>query len=82
MITLIFGALPFIIWGPVYRRIVDPGISRRRAWSYGLGNAVYLYYTYLTTPRAFVRIIMRRRGWAKTRRNTEVFERGPVASDV
>lgn len=82
LVTLIFGALPFIMWGPVYRKYVEPDISRMRGWLLGLGNSCYLYYTYASTPRAFGRILMRRRGWAKTRRNAEAIVRGPVASDV
>jgi cellulose synthase/poly-beta-1,6-N-acetylglucosamine synthase-like glycosyltransferase len=82
LVTIIFGALPFIMWGPIYRRVVEPEMSRTRSWLYGLGNAVYLYYTYLSTPRAFVRILSGRRGWAKTRRNAEAITLGPVASDV
>lgn len=82
LITLIFGAVPFIMWGPIYRRIVEPDLSGPRSWLLGLGNSVYLYYTYASTPRAFGRILMRRRGWAKTRRNSEAIVRGPVASDV
>jgi hypothetical protein len=57
-------------------------MTRRRAWLLGLGNATYLYYTYLSTPRAVLRILRRRRGWAKTRRNAELMTAGPVASDV
>lgn len=82
LVTLIFGALPFIMWGPLYRRVVEPTMSRRAAWLLGLGNATYLYYTYLSTPRAVLRIVRRRRGWAKTRRNAELMTAGPVASDV
>ncbi|MFN2560514.1 MAG: glycosyltransferase family 2 protein [Jatrophihabitans sp.] len=81
-VTVIFGALPFIMWGPVYRKVVEPQLSRRHAWLLGLGNAIYLYYTYASTPRAFARVLMRRTGWAKTRRNSEALTRGPVASDV
>jgi cellulose synthase/poly-beta-1,6-N-acetylglucosamine synthase-like glycosyltransferase len=82
LITVIFGALPFIMWGPVYRRVVEPGMTRRRAWALGLGNAIYLYYTYLSTPRAFGRVLMGRRSWAKTRRNAEAITAERVASDV
>ncbi|HJQ44155.1 MAG TPA: glycosyltransferase [Jatrophihabitantaceae bacterium] len=81
-VTLLFGAMPFIMWGPIYRRVVDRSLTKRQAWIYGFGNAIYLYYTYLSTPRALVRIVTGRRGWAKTRRNAEAMVRGPVASDV
>ncbi|MGI8678199.1 MAG: glycosyltransferase [Jatrophihabitans sp.] len=82
LITLIFGALPFIMWGPMYRRVVEPQASRWRGWLLGIGFAVYLYYTYLTTPRAFARILLRRSGWVKTRRNAETIGPGRVASDI
>jgi hypothetical protein len=62
--------------------MVEPSMTRRQAWLYGLGNAFYLYYTYLSTPRAFARIVSGRRDWAKTRRNAEAMTLGPVTSDV
>jgi len=82
LLAVLFGALPFIMWGPIYRRKVQPGISRRRAWMLGFGNAAYVCYTYLATPRAVVRMLRGRHGWAKTRRNAELITAGPVASDV
>ena len=81
-VTIIFGALPFIMWGPIYRRVAEPGLSRTQGWLLGVGNACFLYYTYASTPRAFVRILRGRKGWAKTKRNAEAITRGPVASDV
>jgi 1,2-diacylglycerol 3-beta-glucosyltransferase len=81
-LAVIFGALPFILWGPVYRRNVEPGLSRTRSWLLGMGNAAYLLYTYLSTSRALARVVLRRGGWDKTRRNAEVVERGSVTSDV
>ena len=82
LLALIFGALPFVLWGPVYRRNVEPQMSRTRSWLVGVANAVYLMYTYVSTLRAFARFISGRRNWVKTRRNAEVVTRGAVASDV
>lgn len=81
-LALIFGALPFVMWGPVYRHNVEPGMSRTRSWLLGAGNAAYLLYTYFSTSRAFVRVVLGRQGWDKTRRNTEVLDRDPVPSDA
>lgn len=82
LLTLIFGTLPFVMWGPVYRRMVEPEMSRRRAWLLGAGNAAYVLYTYPTTARAVARLLTGRHNWVKTRRNAEVVVRGSVASDV
>lgn len=71
LITLMFGLSPFILWGPIYRRVAEPQLSRLKAWGLGLANVCYVYYTYITTLRALGRVISGRRGWAKTRRNAE-----------
>lgn len=82
LLALIFGALPFMLWGPVYRRVAERGMSRRHAWLLGVGNALYLLYTYASTARALGRFVLRRRNWVKTRRNAEQVVRGSVASHV
>lgn len=82
LLAALFGAAPFVMWGPIYRREVEPSISRTRAWLLGVGNACYICYTYLATPRAVVRMARGRHGWAKTRRNAELVTTGPVASDI
>ena len=81
-LALLFGALPFAMWGPVYRRMAEPGITRRRAWLLGVGNALYLTYTYVSTVRAITRFATGRTNWVKTRRNAEAVVRGSVASGV
>lgn len=82
ILIAVFGLGPFVIWGPIYRRVAEPGLNRRTAWLLGFANAMFQYYTYVTTIRAFYRLLARRSGWAKTRRNAEVQTTGPVASDV
>jgi cellulose synthase/poly-beta-1,6-N-acetylglucosamine synthase-like glycosyltransferase len=81
VIAVVTGILPFAIWGAFYRRAVEPSLSRWRAWARGLGYTAYLYYTYPTIVRAITRLVLRRSGWAKTRRNAEVIGRGPIAID-
>jgi cellulose synthase/poly-beta-1,6-N-acetylglucosamine synthase-like glycosyltransferase len=82
LLAVVFGALPFVMWGPVYRRMVEPSTSRTRSWVWGFGNAFYLLYTYFSTARAFGRFLTGRRNWVKTRRNSEEIVRRAVASDV
>jgi len=72
---------PFVVWGPLYVRRWEPGVGRVRALGFGLAYAVYVLAFYVTSWRAFGRIVRRRSGWAKTRRNAEVTA-GPVALEA
>ena len=82
VLTAITGIAPFAVWGPLYRRVADPGMGRLRAAWLGLEYALFLTYTYPTTARAFGRLVTGRTGWAKTRRNAEPVLAGPVAVDA
>lgn len=75
-----FGLLPFLLWGPVYRMRCSPSLGRWRAVGFGFVYAMYIYTFYLTSWRAVVRLARGRNGWAKTRRNTERIT-GDVAPD-
>ena len=75
-----FGLLPFVLWGPVYRARCAPTVGFARAVGYGFAYAIYIYAFYLTSWRAVVRLARGRNGWAKTRRNTERIT-GDVALD-
>ncbi|UAJ80051.1 glycosyltransferase family 2 protein [Leifsonia sp. ZF2019] len=81
-IALVFvtGVLPFAIWGPVYQRRCERSASPVWGILWGLGVWLYVAYTYVTLARAFARIVLRRNGWAKTRRNAETLS-GPVAKE-
>jgi 1,2-diacylglycerol 3-beta-glucosyltransferase len=76
-----FGIGIFAMWGVVYRAKVAPHRSVLTGLGWGLAYFVYVYGFYITTWRAFFRIVARRGGWAKTRRNAEIVGRGPVALD-
>jgi len=52
-----------------------------RGIAYGLGYACYIYTFYITVWRAVFRLIRRRNGWSKTRRNTEQDNSKVVALD-
>jgi 1,2-diacylglycerol 3-beta-glucosyltransferase len=66
-----FGLLPFLIWGPIYRARCEPSVSRLRGVWYGFAYALYIYTFYITSWRALFRLLRKRNGWVKTRRNTE-----------
>ncbi|MCE6993382.1 glycosyltransferase [Saccharothrix sp. S26] len=75
-----FGLLPFVLWGPVYRTRCAPALGRWRAVGLGFAYALYIYTFYITSWRAVIRLARGRNGWAKTRRNTERIT-GDVALD-
>lgn len=76
-----FGVGIFAIWGIIYRKRFTPERSTFVGFGWGLAYFVYVYGFYLTTWRAFFRIILGRSGWSKTRRNAEVNIAGPIALD-
>ncbi len=68
---LIAGLGPFVLWGPVYRRHCERNISMARAIGLGLAYSLFVLIFYITSWRAFSRIIRHREDWFKTRRNAE-----------
>ncbi len=76
----VFGLLPFLMWGPIYRARCDRTGSWWRGLGYGFAYALYIYTFYVTSWRAVTRLVRGRNGWAKTRRNTESTQ-GAVALD-
>jgi 1,2-diacylglycerol 3-beta-glucosyltransferase len=65
------GLGPFVLWGPLYRRRCEPGLGRVRATGLGVAYSLYVVIFYITSWRAFCRILRRRSEWFKTRRNAE-----------
>lgn len=65
------GALPFLVWGPVYRKRCAPEASRWAALGWGVAYLLYVYGFYVTSWRAFVHIVRGDHSWSKTRRNAE-----------
>jgi 1,2-diacylglycerol 3-beta-glucosyltransferase len=66
-----FGLLPFLVWGPIYRAKCEPSVNPLRGIAYGFAYAIYIYTFYITSWRALFRLIRKRNGWTKTRRNSE-----------
>jgi 1,2-diacylglycerol 3-beta-glucosyltransferase len=68
---LVVGLGPFILWGPLYRRRCEPGLGLVSAAGLGLAYSMYVLIFYITSWRAFCRILLHRSEWFKTRRNAE-----------
>jgi 1,2-diacylglycerol 3-beta-glucosyltransferase len=82
LLFVIFSIGPFFLWGPIYRKLCEPAAPIWKGWLWGLGMWLYVFYTYVTLSRAFVRILLGRNGWAKTRRNAETHPIGVVAKET
>jgi cellulose synthase/poly-beta-1,6-N-acetylglucosamine synthase-like glycosyltransferase len=67
----VLGIMPFVLWGPVYRRRCEPAAPWWMGIIWGLGLWLYVYYMYISVARAFIRVVTGRRGWVKTPRNAE-----------
>jgi 1,2-diacylglycerol 3-beta-glucosyltransferase len=70
------------VWGVVYWRKCERPIGVWRAVGYGVAFSLMVYISYLATWRAFFRIVRRRNGWSKTRRNAEFTVAGEVACET
>jgi cellulose synthase/poly-beta-1,6-N-acetylglucosamine synthase-like glycosyltransferase len=81
-LMVLLGLVPFAMWGPIYRRKCEPQVSWWRSVMWGLGMCLYVYYLYVSVTRAFVRLALRRSGWAKTRRNSENLAIGVIAKEA
>jgi 1,2-diacylglycerol 3-beta-glucosyltransferase len=68
---LVAGLGPFVLWGPIYRWNCERNISMVRAIGLGFGYSLFVLIFYVTSWRAFSRIIRHREDWFKTRRNAE-----------
>ncbi|SED64871.1 glycosyltransferase family 2 protein [Ruania alba] len=78
----LMSVAPFAMWGPIYRATCEPRATRWQSILWGLGLWLYIYYMYVSVTRAFVRIALRRGGWAKTRRNGENLTVGATAKEA
>lgn len=81
---LIAGFGPFVLWGPLYRKHCEPDLTLLQSLGLGFAYAAYILLIYVTSWRAFARILLGRREWFKTRRNAEFIGdfRAPVPSAV
>jgi 1,2-diacylglycerol 3-beta-glucosyltransferase len=68
---LVAGVGPFVLWGPLYRRQCERRISITASIGLGIGYSLFVLIFYVTSWRAFWRILRHREDWFKTRRNAE-----------
>jgi 1,2-diacylglycerol 3-beta-glucosyltransferase len=67
---VILGLGPYLTWGVVYR-LCERRVGVIGAIGLGFGYSLYVLMFYVTSWRAFCRILRGRREWFKTRRNAE-----------
>ncbi|MFD3994210.1 glycosyltransferase family 2 protein [Streptomyces sp. NPDC058583] len=77
----VVSIIPFLLWGPVYRREFAPDRSRLKGLLWGFALWLYAYHLFIVSARGLVRLVRGRTGWAKTRRNAETAGVGPVATE-
>ncbi|SHH42936.1 Glycosyltransferase, catalytic subunit of cellulose synthase and poly-beta-1,6-N-acetylglucosamine synthase [Jatrophihabitans endophyticus] len=65
-LALLFGVLPHIVWGPIYRSRSANPIGRGRAVLLGVANVAYGYVLQAAVWWALARLLRRRRDWQKT----------------
>jgi 1,2-diacylglycerol 3-beta-glucosyltransferase len=80
LLYLIGGAGPFVLWGPLYRRKCERRTGLVASVGLGFAYSLYVFIFYITSWRAFVRILRHRNEWFKTRRNAE-FDSGAGQPD-
>jgi cellulose synthase/poly-beta-1,6-N-acetylglucosamine synthase-like glycosyltransferase len=78
VVYAVAGMGPFLVWGILYRRRCAPERNFVVGLWWGVAYGAYVYASYVTAWRAAFRLVFRRSGWAKTRRNAEVMAAEPV----
>ncbi|MFV6031542.1 hypothetical protein [Streptomyces sp. NPDC056264] len=78
----VLSIVPFVLWGPVYRREFAPDRSRLTGLLWGFALWLYAYHLFIVSARGLVRLVRGKTGWAKTRRNAETAGVGPVATEA
>jgi 1,2-diacylglycerol 3-beta-glucosyltransferase len=73
LVALYLGAAltQLAVWGITYWRKCERPVGLFRAVGLGVAFSLMVYISYLATWRALFRIVRRRQGWSKTRRNAE-----------
>jgi cellulose synthase/poly-beta-1,6-N-acetylglucosamine synthase-like glycosyltransferase len=65
-LVVLFGILPFAVWGPVYRARIDRRVTRLRAFGLGLAYWLYSYVQSAAVWYAFLRLVRMKTDWQKT----------------
>ncbi|UGS24966.1 glycosyltransferase [Microbacterium resistens] len=67
----IIGIGEFAVWGFLYRIKSEPESTVLQATGWGLSYMLYIYLIYAVAWKAFLQVLRRQSGWAKTIRNAE-----------
>ncbi|TNM69178.1 glycosyltransferase [Streptomyces sp. NP160] len=67
-LAVVFGIVPHVMWGPLYRETTGGHVTRRRAALLSVANAAYAYLLQVAVWWAFWRTVRGRTDWKKTAR--------------
>jgi hypothetical protein len=70
-LMLLTGVLPFALWALIYWKRDERRGSILTALGWAVGYWLYMYQSYVVVIRAFVRLVLGRNGWSKTKRIAE-----------
>ena len=65
-LAVLFGALPYLVWGPLYRLRSGGTVTWRRSVLLSVANIGYGYLLQAAVWWAFIRLVRRRTDWKKT----------------
>jgi 1,2-diacylglycerol 3-beta-glucosyltransferase len=71
-LAVLFGLVPHVMWGPLYRETTGGHITRRRALLLSAANAAYAYLLQVAVWWAFWRTVRGRSDWKKTTHRGEL----------
>ncbi|WP_431729281.1 glycosyltransferase [Verrucosispora sp. TAA-831] len=70
-LIVVFGVLPFAIWGLVYRNRCEPHLAVSHALGLGVSHWIYSYVQSVAVWFAFARMLTSRSEWQKTARGAD-----------
>ena len=70
----VIGIGEFAIWGFLYRKKCEPRATRVQAAWWGLYYVIYVFSVYAVSWKAFIQLLRKQNGWAKTVRNSEAVD--------
>jgi len=79
-LMVLTGVLPFALWALIYWRRDERRGTDVTALGWAIGYWLYMYQSYVVVIRAFVRLVLGRTSWSKTRRIAEYAAPGTTAA--
>lgn len=78
-LAVLFGALPYLVWGPLYRIRSGGAVTRRRAFVLSVASIGYGYLLQAAVWWALIRLVRGRSDWKKTAHPGTAPDRRPGA---